>query len=425
MFTFRAKFGRRQRHRGSPPGLRSHLSMERLEDRSMLSVVLPQTASSVTVMSQNLSLGADVTPVIDAILTGSQKLITSAVTTAWQTIQASNFPLRAMTIASEIVSAAPGLVGLQEAALFHVAGAVPTNGDYLQLLLKDVNGQLKTLGKSYTYTAAAVTNEADLTFSGYTSPNVLQSIELTDRDVILVRSDVVVSNVQQQQHFVHDIVLPVGLTGKTVTIFRGWESVEVQMGGQQVRVINTHLEIGDNLISEAVQVTQALELLKGPALTSKPTILLGDFNADADAGWLSYRILVGAGFSDAWTKTHSNNPGYTWPLPPTSGGNERIDLVLFRGGFSATSMSIVGTSKIPSTSLYPSDHAGIVATLSLTTSHATQATSTSTNSPLTAFYALADQAIGALSGASSATLSVLGRPKGILDAIDQIFASIF
>jgi len=400
--------------------------MERLEDRSMLSVVLPQTASSVTVMSQNLSLGADVTPVIDAILTGSQKTITSAVTTAWQTIQASNFPLRAMTIASEIASASPGLVGLQEAALFHVAGAVPAQGDYLQLLVKDVNDQLKTLGKSYTYTAVAVTNEADLTFSGYTSPGVLKSIELTDRDAILARSDVApsISNVQQQ-HFVHDIVLPVGLTGKTVTIFRGWESVDVQMGGQQVRVINTHLEIGDNLIAEAVQVTQALELLKGPALTSKPTILLGDFNADADAGWLSYRILVGAGFGDAWTKTHSNNPGYTWPLPPTHGGNERIDLVLFRGGFSATSMSIVGTSLIPSTSLYPSDHAGIVATLSLTTSHATQATSASTNSPLTAFYALADQAIGSLSGAVSTTLSVLGKPKGILDAIDQIFASIF
>ncbi len=284
MFAFRAKFGSRQPQRGVRSSLRSHLCIERLEDRAMLSVVVPQTASSVSVMSQNLSLGADVTPVIDAILTGNQKTITSAVTTVWQNVQASNYPLRAAAIASEIVSANPGVVGLQEAELFHVAGAVPAQGDYLQVLVNDVNGQLHSLGASYTYKVAAVTSEADLTFSGYTSPGVLKSIELTDRDAILVRSDIApsVSNVQQQ-HFAHVVVLPEGFTGKTVTIFRGWESVDVQQGGQQFRVINTHLEEGDNLIDGAIQATQALELLKGPASTSRPTILLGDFNADADS----------------------------------------------------------------------------------------------------------------------------------------------
>jgi endonuclease/exonuclease/phosphatase family metal-dependent hydrolase len=405
--------------------LRSHLSIERLEDRSMLSVVVPQVASSVTVMSQNLSLGADVTPVIDAILTGNQKTITSAVTTVWQNVQASNFPLRAASIAAEIVSANPGVVGLQEAELFHVAGAVPAQGDYLQILLNDVNGLLQQQHATYTYKVTAVTKESDLTFSGYTSPGVLQSIELTDRDAILTRSDVVVSNVQQQQHFAHDVVLPEGFTGKTVTIFRGWESVDVQQGGQQFRVINTHLEEGDNLVDGAIQATQALELLKGPAsTTSRPTILLGDFNADADVGALTYRILVGAGFGDAWTQTHPGNPGYTWPLPSTPGDNQRIDLVLFRGGFSATSMSIVGTSLIPSTSLYPSDHAGVVATLTLSASHAALATSAATNSPLKAIYPLADQAIGALYGEVSASLTIQQRPKGILDTIDRIFAGI-
>ena len=266
MFAFRATFRHRRFHKGSQSGMRNRLCIERLEDRSMLSVVVPYTPAppSVTVMSQNLYLGADVTPVIDAILTGNQKTITSAVTTVWQNVQTSNFPVRAAAIAAEIVAAHPGVVGLQEAALFHIAGAVPAGGDYLQLLLNDVNGLLTNA--SYTYKAVAVTNEADLTFSGYTSPGVLKSIELTDRDVILVRSDVVVASVQQQQHFVHDVVLPEGLTGKTVTIFRGWESVDVQQGSQQFRVINTHLEEGDNLLSQVVQTAQALELLKGPAL---------------------------------------------------------------------------------------------------------------------------------------------------------------
>ncbi len=424
MFTFRAKFKSHRSSRGSHSSLRNRHCFERLEDRAMLSVVVPQVASSVTVMSQNLSLGADVTPVIDAILTGNQKIITAAVTTVWQNVQASNYPLRAATIAAEIVSASPGLVGLQEAELFHVAGTVPAQGDYLQILLNDVNGLLIQQHASYTYKAVAVTNESDLTFPGYTSPGVLKNIELTDRDAILVRSDVVVSNVQQQQHFAHVVVLPEGFTGKTVTIFRGWESVDVQQGGQQYRVINTHLEEGDNPVDGAIQAAQALELLKGPASTAQPTILLGDFNADADTGALTYRILVAAGFSDTWTKTHPNSPGYTWPLPPVSSDNQRIDLVLFRGGFSATSMSIVGTSPIGSTGLYPSDHAGIVATLALSASRAAQATSASTISPSAAFYALASQEIGALSAAFSDVSTVLRLHKATLDTIDDFFADL-
>ena len=222
----------------------------------------------------------------------------------------------------------------------------------------------------------------------------------------------------------HVVVLPEGFTGKTVTIFRGWESVDVQQGGQQYRVINTHLEEGDNPVDGAIQAAQALELLKGPASTAQPTILLGDFNADADTGALTYRILVAAGFSDTWTKTHPNSPGYTWPLPPVSSDNQRIDLVLFRGGFSATSMSIVGTSPIGSTGLYPSDHAGIVATLALSASRAAQATSASTISPSAAFYALASQEIGALSAAFSDVSTVLRLHKATLDTIDDFFADL-
>jgi endonuclease/exonuclease/phosphatase family metal-dependent hydrolase len=371
MCALRARLDSYRSTRAFRFGQRNGLSFERLEDRTMLSVMAPQVAPTVTVMSQNLSLGTDVTPVINAILTGNRNTIASAVTTAWQNIQASNFPLRAATIAAEIVSANPAVVGLQEAELLHVAGAVPPQGDYLQILVNDINGLLKNA--SYTYKAVAVTNESDLTLPGYTSPGVLQNIELTDRDAILTRSDVSVSSVQQQKHFASDVVLPVGLTGQTVTIFRGWESVDIKQGTQQFRVVNTHLETNDNLIERAIQSAQALELLRGPALTSRPTILVGDFNADADAGSLTYRLLVGAGFGDAWAKTHPGNPGYTWPLPPGSGSNERIDLVLFSSSFTAQSMSIVGTQQIASTGLWPSDHVGIVATLSLKSSSLLQA----------------------------------------------------
>jgi hypothetical protein len=45
--------------RSRRPRVRSCLRVEHLEDRSMLSTVIPQQAPTVTVMSQNLSLGTD------------------------------------------------------------------------------------------------------------------------------------------------------------------------------------------------------------------------------------------------------------------------------------------------------------------------------------------------------------------------------
>ena len=90
----------------------------------MLSAVIPQPAPMVTVMSQNLSLGTDVTPVIAALVSGNQKLITAAATAARIKVEASAMDGLAAAIAAEIVSADPDVVGLQEAELIRVAGAV-------------------------------------------------------------------------------------------------------------------------------------------------------------------------------------------------------------------------------------------------------------------------------------------------------------
>ena len=252
----------------------------------------------------------------------------------------------------------------------------------------DVNSLLALQHASYTYQITAVTTETDLTLP---AAGVLKTVELTDRDAILTRSDVTVVGTQQQQHFATHIVVPVGLTGQKVNVFRGWESVDVQDGGQVFRVINTHLETADDPLSASVQLVQATELLRGPARYAGPTILLGDFNANADAvspASLTYRLLVGAGFSDAWSQTNPNDPGYTWPLPPSAANNQRIDLVLMHGGVSAQSMYLVGTTTIGSTGIYPSDHAGVVASLVLPTP--TVAATNSADSLLASFYAVAD-----------------------------------
>jgi hypothetical protein len=120
-------------------------------------------------------------------------------------------------------------------------------------------------------------------------------------------------------------------------------------------------------------VPQGLELLAGPANSSLPTILVGDFNSPVDgSGSSTYANLIGAGFTDAWNVTHPGDPGFTCCqdanlLNNPSKLSQRIDLVLFKNGPAALNADIVGEAlgdRTPS-GLWPADHAGVVATLAL------------------------------------------------------------
>src|SRR3954471_7776102 len=95
---------------------------------------------TVTVMTQNLYLGADLSPIFAA---PNQLALFGAVGAAWSSVQANDFPARAQALADEIAAARPDLVGLQEATLYRPN--VPPDGpatpadtvayDYAQLLV--------------------------------------------------------------------------------------------------------------------------------------------------------------------------------------------------------------------------------------------------------------------------------------------------
>jgi endonuclease/exonuclease/phosphatase family metal-dependent hydrolase len=149
----------------------------------------------------------------------------------------------------------------------------------------------------------------------------------------------------------------------------------VTLRGQTFRFINTHLEQEGPF--SPIQVAQGNELLSGPANTSLPVILIGDFNSRADGtGTQTYGNLIGAGFKDAWSATHPGELGNTWGheanlLNTTVNLTQRLDLVLFRNTSSVTpnlcalDADVVGdelSDRTPS-GLWPSDHAGVVGTL--------------------------------------------------------------
>ena len=147
-----------------------------------------------------------------------------------------------------------------------------------------------------------------------------------------------------------------------------------QLKGKKFRFLTTHLEVEG---FAATQEAQAQEFLAGPARTRGTVIATGDFNSAADPGptddtTTTYADLTSGWFKDAWW-ANPGDPGFTCCQNgtlsnPTSQLASRIDLVLTRGRVSTRSARVVGDTLIPgatSLPLWPSDHAGVVATLRL------------------------------------------------------------
>ena len=320
----------------------------------------------VTVMTRNVYIGTDLDPIFAA---NNLAALLSATATAFGNVEATDFPARAPALAGEIAASQPDLVGLQEVEIIRTgpvgdpAPATTVSGDYLALLLD----ALEARGLEYTPVAINVNADVEV-------PSALGlDVRATDRDVMLARGRVrrKIRRVQEQ-NFSTNLTLEVLRT--PITILRGWSAVDVDLRGRRVRFLNTHLEPA----SSAVQVAQANELLAGPADTRLPLIFLGDFNSPAEGtGSPTYANLLAAGFADAWSQAEPGAAGPTCchasnllnELPTL---DRRIDLVLLRGGegrrgaFAARSAEVVGDEpgdKLDPSGLWPSDHAGVVATL--------------------------------------------------------------
>jgi endonuclease/exonuclease/phosphatase family metal-dependent hydrolase len=131
-------------------------------------------------------------------------------------------------------------------------------------------------------------------------------------------------------------------------------------------LINTHLE--NALPFPIIQYLQAAELLSGPAETTLPVILTGDFNSDAfgNYGPDTYSLLTNEGaFTDLWTAAGGHSLGLTWGHDPflsdvTVPFSLRVDLILTRGhNLEAKEGVVVDPFISPVPPLWFSDHAGV------------------------------------------------------------------
>ena len=102
-------------------------------------------------------------------------------------------------------------------------------------------------------------------------------------------------------------------------------------------------------------------------------VIKGHLNSDPIfQTYQAYLLLKNAGFVDAFRTARPTDPGFTFGqaedlLNVISSMSHRIDLVQFRGPFTVEDVQVVGASPADRTrlGLWPSDHAGVVATLTL------------------------------------------------------------
>jgi len=327
----------------------------------------------VKVMTRNLYIGADLTPVI---LAGDFAAFLQATTATWGQLQATDFPARAEALADEIAAADPRLVGLQEVALWRTGppdgppalGGTPATDvalDFLEILLDAL------ADRGLDYDAVVVQQEADLE-----APTLLGfDVRLTDRDVILAKAHggFTLSN-PQSANFVNNLMLPIAGGLATVTSTRGWTSVDVVAKKRSFRFVNAHLEAFSNFYRSA----QTFALLAGPfAATNLPVELVGDLNSAPDDPVFTepgspfnatnpYDILTAAGLTDTWAMLNPQDPGLTCCndadlLNPQPTMYQRVDHVMMRGG-TAYRSKVVGINPADRTpnGLWPSDHAGVV-----------------------------------------------------------------
>jgi endonuclease/exonuclease/phosphatase family metal-dependent hydrolase len=330
---------------------------------------------TVTVMTRNLYFGTDLTPVVDVIANpaSTPSDVLGAVGNAFTSAQATDFAGRAAAWADEIAVTRPDLVGLQEAVQWRtgplLAGNASTDaGDFVQLLL----AALAARGQHYQL--ATESTGYDVEAPGLL-PTGLADVRLTQHEAILARTDdgLTLANRQSGQFAAGE-----ALTGNfgTFALPWSWASVDVTKGGRTFRFLTTHLDADVT----ANQLAQEQELLSGPLATPLPTVWVGDFNSDADAASITgtipdtatYGTAIAAGFDDTWKATRRLDPGYTCCedgdlLNSTPTLDQRIDLVLTRGAVTPLLDVLVGNTFLERLLFgrWPSDHAGVVATLEL------------------------------------------------------------
>ena len=323
----------------------------------------PVSERQVTVMTRNLYLGADLTPLVAARTPAEAS---AAIAAILGHVIASDPAQRMAWVADEVAAQRPDAIGLQEAALWqiHLPNGATLTYDFVQLLV----GALAARGLHYRVAEIQSNVDTAEQLAGAALP-----ARFVDRDAILVNADDPVSRLRVvgtgAAHYASQLVFPT-LLGP-VNFERGYVWADLVTRGKAWRFVDTHLEAysGFGGLTHDFTADQAAELL-GALPANLPTVVVGDLNSSAaDPVRHGYAVLTGAGLVDAWPALRPAEPGVTCCRDDDLAGGvvgERIDVVLLRGLVQPIAIDRVGVEPRRDTPpRWPSDHAGVVATVSI------------------------------------------------------------
>jgi hypothetical protein len=233
--------------------------------------------------------------------------------------------------------------------------------DYLQAL----QAALEARGLHYTVAGRNTTTDATVADG---------AIHIVDHDALLVDADrVTVEGAPTELVFQVNI----GEVAPGVSLQRGYVGRQATVNGIPMLLVTSHLESGKDDQIVGLRYYQALELAQFIG-TAPRVVLLGDLNDVV--GSPMYQVLAGAQFLDTWAVLRPRQAGLTcchaYDLSDRKPAfYERIDYVWTRG-FEERSGRVDGEITRTGISprdrvhgafglIWPSDHAGLVATLDM------------------------------------------------------------
>jgi endonuclease/exonuclease/phosphatase family metal-dependent hydrolase len=363
-------------------------------------------------MTRNLYLGSDVGVAMDLIPN-----LSAAAQFMWDQVKKTDFNKRAPKLAAEVIAKKPDVIGLQEATIWFCKKNLFSKRtevfNFTQQFLDATKAQgteyvlAQKEGKTALNTGYSIAAVPFVTM--VSDPETFQPLFGQDKaacgfeiaDALAIRADLAskvlkVGNTEYEQTYT---IVPT-----IMTIYRGYTWADIQIGNTPVRFVTTHLESlwdKNKVPNAAIQVQQLINDLKE---TKMPVVVMGDFNSDprdprmpenpnpgeqpvasdaCPAGTSkcnAYLLMSEAGFVDAGPDPMLPE-NYTWgmnalltgpdpvrlkvakQLGNNAGYTDRLDYVFMKNGVTASSVALVGAT--PPNNLN-TDHAGVVATLSIT-----------------------------------------------------------
>lgn len=361
---------------------------------------------SVTVMSRNIYLGADVGRALELIPN-----LPAAAQYMWDQVKQTDFSKRAKILAREINQSSPDVIGLQEATIWYCKKYPWSKKvevfNFTEQLLDNLNGRyelvskdgVKALNPGFSINPMPFLTKVndEQTFNKvFGRSSAACGFETGDALLVKKSDNLEVIEVGNSEYKDSYSIVPT-----IMTIYRGYSWADIKVNGVPTRFVTTHLESlwDENKVPNSAK--QAMQLVSDLSNTKMPVIVMGDFNADPrdprskdqsnpgeqpvqsqacqanDITCNAYLIMGQAGYKDAGPDS-LDPKNYTWGMnalltgadskrliAAKSMGNyygftDRLDYIFSKNGTESVASEIIGTQ-----SEYGSDHAGVVATIAL------------------------------------------------------------